>query len=53
MADLILQTTTVLKGLLAWSGDIITFIMANPILLIPIIFGFVGAGVGITKKLMP
>lgn len=50
MAELITQTGLVLTGVLKWSGDIVTFVVAQPLLLIPVVFGFIGGAVAMVKR---
>lgn len=50
MAEIITLTGTVLTGILSWCGSIVTFIVGQPLLMIPVVFGFIGMSIGVIKR---
>lgn len=52
MADLITTIGVVVTGALGWMGQVVTAIMAQPILTLSVVIGFVGVGIGYMKRIM-
>lgn len=52
MEDFLVQLGQILTACLTWTGEVVTLIMANPMLLFPCVVGFALVSVGIVKRLM-
>lgn len=53
LSGVIADITTVMGGLTDWGGKILTFMTANPLLLIGAIGGVAFLGVKLVKRLLP
>lgn len=51
MAAILLGLTDVSSALLTIVGDVVAAVVAAPLLLIPLLMGFVGSGIGIFSRL--
>lgn len=53
LAGVISNVTTVMGGLTEWGGKILSFMTANPLLLIGAVGGVAFLGVKLVKRLLP
>lgn len=53
LSTVITNIGTVFTGLVGWGGDIVTFIQANPLLLVGTVAGFAFTAVALVKRLLP
>lgn len=50
MVELLENFGAVATSVIGMAGETVTFVVSNPILLVPVAFGFFAAGVGLVKK---
>lgn len=50
LAGIISNITDIVTGIVTWMGDILDFIVDNPIVYVPILFAFAGVGVGMLRR---
>lgn len=52
MADILATITVVVTAAVGWLTTFVNTITATPLLMLFVVFGFVGTGVGLLKRLM-
>lgn len=52
IATIMTSIGTIVTTAVTWVGDFVGVITSNPLLLLFVIFGFVGTGIGLLKRLM-
>lgn len=53
LATVISNIGTVFEGLMDWGGSVVTFIQANPLLLVGVVTSFGFVAVALIKRLLP
>lgn len=53
LATVISNIGTVFEGLMDWGGSVVTFIQANPLLLVGVVTSFGFVAVALVKRLLP
>lgn len=51
MADILSSITSIVTSAITWLGQVVTAVTSQPILLLFVVFGFVGTGIGIFRRL--
>lgn len=51
MADILTSITSIVTSAISWLTQVVTAVTSQPILLLFVVFGFVGTGIGIFRRL--
>lgn len=51
MADILTSITSIVTSAISWLTQVVTAVTGQPILLLFVVFGFVGTGIGIFRRL--
>ena len=51
MADILSSITSIVTSAISWLTQVVTAVTGQPILLLFVVFGFVGTGIGIFRRL--
>lgn len=51
MADILSSITSIVTSAISWLTQVVTAVTSQPILLLFVVFGFVGTGIGIFRRL--
>lgn len=52
LTSLLGDITSIITQGISWIGSVITAITSNPLLLMFVLFGFIGTGIGLVKRIM-
>lgn len=51
MADILSSITSIVTSAITWLGQVVNAVTSQPILLLFVVFGFIGTGIGIFRRL--
>lgn len=52
LASILSDVGTIVTNALGWAGDVVDFVVANPIVMIFVIIPLVGLGIGMVKRMI-